>query len=120
MRSAALCRSAMLLQWVSPRVAPPRITIASALGMTDIALGRLDGDDWVEGNGGDDVVFGNLGQDDLPVRAARRVLPPGALVGVSTHSLAQARAAQEAGVDYISIGRLTHSAPAMDFSLLIL
>ena len=46
----------------------------------------------------------HLGQDDLPIAAARRVLGPEALVGISTHSLEQARAAQEAGADYIGFG----------------
>ena len=46
----------------------------------------------------------HLGQDDLPVSAARRVLPPGALVGRSTHNIAQARAAVEEAADYIAVG----------------
>ena len=46
----------------------------------------------------------HLGQDDLPVAAARRVLGPGALVGVSTHDVDQARAAATAGADYIGVG----------------
>ena len=46
----------------------------------------------------------HLGQDDLPVAAARRVLGPGLLVGVSTHDLGQARAAAAAGADYVAIG----------------
>ena len=46
----------------------------------------------------------HLGQDDLPVSAARRVLGPARLIGVSTHSVAQARAAAEAGADYIGVG----------------
>src|SRR5205085_7136644 len=33
----------------------------------------------------------HLGQDDLPVREARRVLGPVALVGVSTHTIEQVR-----------------------------
>ena len=45
----------------------------------------------------------HLGQADLPVAAARR-LWPGRLVGVSTHSLAQALAAEEAGADYLGVG----------------
>jgi nicotinate-nucleotide pyrophosphorylase (carboxylating) len=32
-------------------------------------------------------------------------------------TLANVRAVAEAGVDFISIGRLTHSAPALDISL---
>src|SRR2546430_4521589 len=46
----------------------------------------------------------HLGQDDLPVPAARRVLGPGRLVGVSTHDLDQARAAEAADADYIGVG----------------
>jgi thiamine-phosphate pyrophosphorylase len=38
------------------------------------------------------------------VAAARRVLGPGRLVGVSTHDLAEARAAVAAGADYVAIG----------------
>lgn len=46
----------------------------------------------------------HLGQDDLPVSAARRVLGPGRLVGVSTHDVDQARAADAEGADYIGVG----------------
>ena len=46
----------------------------------------------------------HLGQDDLPIAAARGILGPKALVGISTHSLEQARAAQAAGADYIGFG----------------
>jgi thiamine-phosphate diphosphorylase len=46
----------------------------------------------------------HLGQDDLPVAAAREVLGPGALIGVSTHDLDEARAAVAAGADYLGVG----------------
>lgn len=46
----------------------------------------------------------HLGQTDLPPAAARRLLKPGQIVGLSTHSLDQARAASAAGVDYIGVG----------------
>ena len=46
----------------------------------------------------------HLGQDDLPVAAARRVLGPGPLIGVSTHDLDQACAAVADGADYIGVG----------------
>jgi thiamine-phosphate pyrophosphorylase len=45
----------------------------------------------------------HLGQDDFPVRKARRLLPR-AIIGFSTHSLEQARAASRLPVDYISVG----------------
>lgn len=44
----------------------------------------------------------HLGQDDLPWKAARAILGPQALIGVSTHSDAEIDAAQ--GVDYIGFG----------------
>lgn len=46
----------------------------------------------------------HLGQDDLPIAAARRILGSKALVGVSTHNLGQARAAEASGADYIGFG----------------
>jgi thiamine-phosphate pyrophosphorylase len=46
----------------------------------------------------------HLGQDDGTVAAARARLKPGALVGKSTHSLAQALAAQDELADYIGVG----------------
>ena len=47
----------------------------------------------------------HLGQDDLPVPAARRILGPGPLIGRSSHSPAQAGlAAAEEGVDYFCAG----------------
>lgn len=48
----------------------------------------------------------HVGQDDLPVAEARDIAGAGAIVGLSTHSLAQAIAAQEAAPDYIGFGPL--------------
>lgn len=45
----------------------------------------------------------HLGQTDLPVAEARR-LAPGLWIGVSTHDLAQVRAARDAGADYLGFG----------------
>jgi len=46
----------------------------------------------------------HLGQDDESITHARDVLGAGKIVGLSTHSLEQAAAAQEAGADYMAIG----------------
>lgn len=46
----------------------------------------------------------HLGQDDLPVSHARPLLGNNRLIGVSTHSIEQAKKAQEDGADYIGIG----------------
>lgn len=47
----------------------------------------------------------HLGQEDLPPTAARKLLGPGKIIGLSTHGPSQARAAQTSGVvDYIGVG----------------
>lgn len=46
----------------------------------------------------------HLGQEDLPVAVARRLAGSSLLVGVSTHSMEQALAAQDAGADYLGVG----------------
>lgn len=46
----------------------------------------------------------HLGQDDLPPEAARKLLGDAAIIGYSTHSVAQAIAAASLPVDYIGIG----------------
>ncbi|CCH27783.1 thiamine phosphate synthase [Actinosynnema sp. NPDC047251] len=47
----------------------------------------------------------HLGQDDLPVPLARRVVGEGVVIGRSTHDVGQARAAaDEPGVDYFCTG----------------
>ena len=44
----------------------------------------------------------HIGQDDLPVEEVRRLVGPDIIIGLSTHSPEQARAA--AGADYIGVG----------------
>ncbi len=46
----------------------------------------------------------HLGQEDLPLADARAILGPGKLIGISTHTLAQAVEAQAGGADYIGFG----------------
>jgi thiamine-phosphate pyrophosphorylase len=46
----------------------------------------------------------HVGQTELSVKDARAVVGPQALIGVSTHSLVQARAAVLDGADYIGVG----------------
>ena len=48
----------------------------------------------------------HLGQEDLAVSDARRLLGPGKVVGVSAHSVAEARRAEEDGADYIGLGAI--------------
>jgi thiamine-phosphate pyrophosphorylase len=46
----------------------------------------------------------HLGQDDLPVEAARHLLGDDVVIGFSTDSLAQARQAARLPIDYLAIG----------------
>ena len=46
----------------------------------------------------------HLGQNDLPLKEARRLAPPGMLIGTSTHSLDEAERAVEDAADYVAIG----------------
>ncbi|MCP4252608.1 MAG: thiamine phosphate synthase [Candidatus Scalindua sp.] len=46
----------------------------------------------------------HLGQHDMSVLEARDVIGGGKIIGVSTHSVVQARQAQKDGADYIAIG----------------
>jgi len=46
----------------------------------------------------------HLGQDDLPVAVARKILGRGKFIGLSTHSLGQALRGAREEVDYIGVG----------------
>ena len=46
----------------------------------------------------------HLGQDDLPPAEAREILGPDSIIGFSTHTEEQVRAAQEEPADYLAFG----------------
>ena len=46
----------------------------------------------------------HLGQEDMPLAEARRVLGKGKVIGISTHSIEEALEAERAGADYIGFG----------------
>jgi thiamine-phosphate pyrophosphorylase len=46
----------------------------------------------------------HVGEEDLPPEAARELLGPGRLVGVTVRGLEDVRAAREAGADYVGLG----------------
>jgi len=52
----------------------------------------------------------HVGQDDLPIAEARRIAGPTVLVGLSTHSVEQARAALDQRPDYVAVGPMFTSA----------
>lgn len=46
----------------------------------------------------------HLGQDDLPIAEARKVLGKDKVIGISTHNIVQAVKAEQEGADYIGFG----------------
>ena len=56
----------------------------------------------------------HLGQDDLPPTEARKLLGPDAVIGFSTHTIAQAEAALELPIDYIALGPIFPTATKSD------
>ena len=46
----------------------------------------------------------HLGQDDLPLIEARKIVGPNKIIGISTHAIEEAREAERNGADYIGVG----------------
>ena len=57
----------------------------------------------------------HLGQDDLPIEAARSMMGSGKLIGLSTHSLPQALEAEKKGADYIGVGPIFSTPTKPDY-----
>ncbi|MBM4136151.1 MAG: thiamine phosphate synthase [Nitrospira sp.] len=51
----------------------------------------------------------HLGQDDLPLKEARKIMGKQKIIGISTHSLEQAIEAERDGADYIGLGPVFHT-----------
>ena len=51
----------------------------------------------------------HIGQSDISVRNARRIIGYNKILGVSTHTIAQARRAQREGADYIGVGPIFYT-----------
>lgn len=56
----------------------------------------------------------HLGQDDLPIREARKIMGRDKTIGISTHSLEQAKDAEREGADYIGFGPVFHTITKVD------
>ncbi len=56
----------------------------------------------------------HLGDDDLPIAAARRIVPPGFLLGRSVETPAEAAAAAREGADYLGAGPVFPTASKED------
>ena len=59
----------------------------------------------------------HVGQEDLPAAAARRLLAPGMILGVSTHDPRQAREALADGADYVAVGSIFPTGSKAAFQL---
>ncbi|WP_054635437.1 thiamine phosphate synthase [Thalassobacillus sp. C254] len=46
----------------------------------------------------------HLGQDDLPLSEARKIVGEDMIIGISTHAIEEAREAERNGADYIGVG----------------
>ena len=87
LEAAKLCREAGVLCIVNDRV-----DIAIAVGADGV----------------------HLGQDDMPVAAARRLLGQDKIIGLSTHSIGQLEAALREPVDYLAIGPIFDTSTKSD------
>jgi thiamine-phosphate pyrophosphorylase len=56
----------------------------------------------------------HVGQEDLPVAAARRLLPIGKILGASARTVEEARTAREGGADYLGVGSMYATATKAD------
>jgi thiamine-phosphate pyrophosphorylase len=74
------------------------MSVAGRLGVQIIVNDRVDIAIAVKADGV------HLGQDDLPPDRARQLLGASRIIGLSSHSLEQALAADAAPVDYVAIG----------------
>jgi len=57
----------------------------------------------------------HLGQQDLPLKQARKVLGRDKIIGISCHNLCQALKAQKEGADYIGIGPIYPTATKPEY-----
>jgi thiamine-phosphate pyrophosphorylase len=110
------CRMVQLREkeWPSGRLLPLAERLrarCAAQGVTFIVNDRVD---LALAVGADGV---HLGQDDLPARVARPLLRPGMILGISTHSVEQARAACADGADYVAVGSMFATPTKADFQL---
>jgi thiamine-phosphate pyrophosphorylase len=51
----------------------------------------------------------HLGQNDLPIKEARKIMGRKKIIGISTHNLEQAIDAEKQGADYIGFGPVFHT-----------
>ena len=60
----------------------------------------------------------HLGQDDLPLQEARKMLGSNKIIGVSTHTVEEAVKAEQGGADYIGVGSVFTTQTKLDANVL--
>ena len=56
----------------------------------------------------------HIGQNDLPMQAVKKIIPPSMIAGVSARSVDEAVKAQEDGADYIGVGSIFPTSSKQD------
>lgn len=56
----------------------------------------------------------HLGQDDLPLLEARKIMGPNKIIGISTHAIEEALEAEKNGADYIGVGPVYETKSKVD------
>ena len=56
----------------------------------------------------------HLGQSDMPCKAARKLLGPERIIGITVHSLAEALQAESIGADYLGVSPIFQTATKTD------
>jgi thiamine-phosphate pyrophosphorylase len=100
---AAVAAGVRLVQYRA-KDAPLRAMLAEARELKEMCRGaRLVVNDRVEVALAVEADGVHLGQEDLPCDAARRLLGPGKIIGVTVASLEEALAAAREGADYLGV-----------------
>ena len=60
----------------------------------------------------------HLGQDDLPLQEARKMLGPNKIIGISTHTVEEAMEAEQGGADYVGVGSVFATQTKLDVNVL--
>jgi len=90
----------------------------------EVEVRNLDEAAYALGTGVDRLLLDNMSPEAMKAAVALRDQNAGGADGVSLEAsggitLENVREVAETGVDFISIGALTHSAPTLDFSMLL-
>jgi len=92
---------------------------ASHLIKTEVEVPDLASFDLAMGAGAEIILLDNMSLKDMKEAVRRRGEAPILLEASGNATLDRVRAMAETGVDLISVGALTHSAPAIDMTLLV-